>query len=296
MARLGDLMGTRATATLNFASTDPTGIVPACTIVTPIIGGDLDEEAEMVVDKNPATGDGAWPVTDAGVDLPVTALLGGQVGNRPVGTTYRVQVPGIEELATSATIVNGVDSEEPGAPKQIVSYKKMERADLEELFRAQVGRFPAVCLSWERTQPSDGPQATSPGPRASRQGRTRVLYRHVWVAFLVTSRMDGASLRQEESALLRDEVVGQLSGATKGVHGLRVSQEPGAEVVDVSAFRVSPTSYVDLVRFRTLYTQEMRRNGPNAYNPWTKTRLRQQTKPQPPDPPLDLPDGTIDMT
>lgn len=300
LARLGDLMGDRGAGQLLVHSTDATGTVPAGAIATPLAGEDLDEEAAVIVDENPATSDCSWPVTDAGTAVPVTPLLGGTVGDRPEGTVYRWQptLDGIEEMSQPASgqaVSGGVDSTEPGAPRQIRAYKQVSRADMQELFAAQAGRFPCILLAWEATQPLDGPLASEPGPRQARMGRVLMQYRNAWAAFLITSRMDGESLRRDESDLLRDMVTAQLFGAQKAL-GLRVSMEPGANIVDARVFRVSPSSYVDLVRFRTTYTEQMKRKAKTAYPDWKKTRVRQQTEEQDDEPPINLPDATIDMT
>jgi hypothetical protein len=295
-AALQPLMGTAASGSLTVRSTGLNGTVPYGSALIPILRGGLEEEATAFVPKNPATASGAWPIVQAGTTVPVVAVQGGAVGNTPPGTQYRWNEPleGIESVSVSAAgLAGGAASTAYAALKQLRHYKALTQNLLEDFLRASLGQFPAGLLAWDSTQPLDGPMAARPAPRAARAGRGKVLFRHTWILFLVSSRLDSEAERRREGDTLRDDVIETLLDTTSA-RGLRVSTDPGAEILDARIHAVTPTSYVDLVRFATTVTVQHRPQGA-TYNNWLRTRLRQQTAAQGIYPPIHLPDVTIPM-
>lgn len=295
-ALLQVLMGPPASGELTVRSTGATGTVPAQACLIPIDTGELDEEAMVFVQPNPATEDGSWPVTSGGTAVQVEALQGGARGNRASGAEYRFDPPleGIEAVATTPTgLTGGVASGAFGALAQLRLYRNLEQETFKSLLFAQLGDFPGAVLAWESTMPLDGPMAARPAPRQARAGTGKFWFRHSWMLFLVTSRLDTEAQRRREGAALRDALLALLLDR-RGARGFRVSMSPGIEILSAAPYRTTPTSYVDLVRFACTVTLESRPLTAE-YNPWLTTRIRQQTPSQGANPPLDLPDYTIDM-
>jgi len=290
-------MGPAASGVLTVHSSGATGSVPFGACAIPIAGGALAEEGTVFATRNAATADGSWPVVLAGSPVPVQALSGGPAGNQDAATAYRWDppLPGIEATSVAAAgVAGGSLSGAYAGLRQVRLYKALTQASFEQFLRAQLSQFPGAVLAWESSTPLDGPMAAAPGPRQARVGRGRFLYRHTWSLFLVESRLDSEAERRREGDTLRDDVIETLFGTMRVRGGLRVSNEPGAEVLEARVFAVTPSSYVDLVRFGTIATVEHRSSA--DYNDWLTTQLRQQTAPQGASPPLDLPDVTIPMT
>lgn len=292
-AALAPLMGPCASGQLLVRSTGATGKVPYGAALIPIKRGGLEEEATAFVTKNPATEDGSWPVVQGGTAVPLAALQGGPVGNTEPGTEYRWDEPldGIEDVSVSqGGLAGGAESGGYAALRQLRNYKALSQNMLEDLLRASVGLFPAGVLAWESSQPIDGPMAARPGARSARMGRGKFLFRHTWLLYLVTSRLDSEGERRREGDTLRDDVIETIFDTTSA-RGLRVSTDPGAEILDARLFTVTPTSYVDVVRFATTSVVQHRSQGAD-YGPWLRTRLRQQL-PEQAGSKIDLPDITI---
>jgi hypothetical protein len=249
-AALAPLMGMVASGQLLVKSEGATGALPFGSCAVPVVRGGLLEEATAFVTRNPATEDGSWPVTHAGSLVPVQSLQGGTVGNTRPGTEYRWDLPvmGLELKGVSpAGLSGGEASPDYGAIKQLVTYRKFDQASFESFLRAQISQFPGVCLCWESTGPLDGPMAAQGVARLARTGRGKFLFRHSWSLFLVTARLDTQAQRQREGDKMRTDVIETLFD-TMSARGLRVANEPGAEILDARVFGVTPTSYVDLVR------------------------------------------------
>lgn len=292
---LQPLMGAAATGQLFVHSTGATGTVSAGAVAVPILGGALFEEGAVFVKKNSATADGSWPVVLAGTLINVEALQGGLVANQVGGTIYRWDPPltGIE--ATSASNGAGLTGGAlTGSLRQVRSYKELARADAQTFFRAQLAEFPGVALAWESTAPLDGALAAAPAPRTARVGRGRMLFRDTWILWVVTSRLDSDTARTQEGDILRDAILETLLDTRCARNVLQLSQTPGVTILDARVASVTPTSYVDMIRFGT--TRTLEHTDAAVYNDWLKTRIRQQTATQGVNPAIDIPDYTIPMT
>jgi hypothetical protein len=287
-AVLARLMGTYATGQLTVSSTGATGTVPAGACAIPIDGG-LVEEASVYVKKNPATieadgSGGDWPVTSAGVAVSVEALQGGPVANRAGGISYRWDPPlaGIEATSPSAGagLTGGAFSGAYAGLRFVRHYKQIAAGSIDELFRATLGNeYPAAVLAWAGGAPLDGPMVASPGPRTARVGRGKLLWRNTWHLFVITTRLDSEGERRREGEALRDNLLEILFDARSARGVLHVSSDPGVEILSADVFRVTPTSYVDLIQFTTRTTLQ-RTPEAVAGNPWEKTRYVAETEVQ----------------
>ena len=273
------------------------------TCAIPVDGNSLKEQATVFVKPNSASSekddaDKAWTVTGAGTVVDVEAIQGGPAGNLGLGTRYRWDEPitGIELTSTSSVaLTGGAFSGAFAGLKDFRHYKSLDKTGLQALFRAQLGAFPAAALSRIGITPQDGPFAGSPGPRTARVSSRGMLYRLTFMLWVISTRLDGEQQRSREGEYLLGDVLEALQGATRVRNRcFAVSTEPGAEVQSAGVFDVSPTSYVDTVTIATTVVLEGRHEPVDAHD-WLRTRLRQQTDPQAPDPPIDLPNVIIPM-
>lgn len=297
-AVLARLQGPPALSQLLVHSLEATGSVPMGACAIPEVNGGLFEEGTVFVRRNPATADGSWPVVQAGTLVSVESIQGGEHVNLPGSTLFRWDEPreGIELVSEApAPLVGGARSEAFAALRAIRQYKSLSSLSIEEFFRAQAAvEYPAAVLCWAGANPLDGPMAAAPGPRSARVARGRMLFRHAWIVYLITSRLDSEGQRRREGEQLRDDVLEILIDATGARSGqLRVSTDPGIEIISTSVAKITPTSYVDRVEFATRVVLERRKEG-ETFSPWLSTRLRQQTAVQAGSP-LDLPDARFPM-
>ncbi len=276
-AAIQPLTGPAAAGKLLVHSTGPTGTVQAGAMAVPVRAGSLEEAGVVFVQKKAGVADGSWAVTSSGVLVDVQAINGGPIGNGDPGGPYRwaPTLTGIE--ATSAADGSGVTGGSflAVAPlRQVRQYKQLTKADLVEFFQAQLSDFPAVAIAWEGLQPLGGSMGSSPGPRTARAGTDVVLYRNTWLLFVVTSRLDTEIERRTEGDALRDAIVQRLHQRI-AARGLRVSMAPGAEVLDARVFKVTPTSFVDVIRIGTSIALQFQHE--EAFNDWLRTRIVEET-------------------
>lgn len=294
LGALQPLQGPAAAGSLLVRSTGATGSVPSGSVAVPVASGGLVEAGSVFVLANPDTADGSWPTTPTGASVAVEALHGGPGGNADAGTEFRwlPELTGIEATSETAAGLTG-GSFLAGGLRRVVAYKSMDQAGLAELFRASVNDCPAAVLAWASTTPVTGPMASNPGPRVSRLGTTTVLFRHEWLLWLITSQLSSEGERRRSGDAIRDDVLELLHQRCSARDVLRISNEPGIEINQATVKAVSPTSYVDQIRFSTTYAQIQTLGGGNA-NDWLLTRIRQQTAEQA-SAVLDIPDVSVEM-
>jgi hypothetical protein len=301
-AVLSVLQGEPSVGQVTVRSTSASGTLPAHSIGVPIVDGELHPEAAVQVLANPATADHSWPVVIAGTAVSVASVQAGVRVNLAAATQVRWSLPiaGIEEVSALAAggLTGGTQLDVFGALRQIRTYKDLgSRPAAAEFFAAQLTDFPAAALAWMRTTPADGASTPALGPSTSRVGRGRRLFKHDWTLYLVTSRLDSGNFRTREGEQLRDAVLDVLSDRS-AFRGMTVSGPQGLEILSADVLHVTPTSYVDAVRFTTTYTQQRRSIEPPNWADWLKTRLVVRSPVAQPGPAdeLDHVDITIDMT
>lgn len=304
-AALARLQGPSAAGQLLVHSTAATGEMPWGCFAIPTVANAAIDAATIFVKPNPATLDakgngGNWPILQAGTLVDVESVQGGERPNLPAGTVYRWDEPvaGIELTSSSPAGMSGgaFGESEPGfggTLRFVGQYKQLTKPDTEALFRAQTFDFPAGVLSWESSSPSDGPMQSSPAPRTTRVGSLKMIWRHVWTLCLITSRLDTEGERRREGERLRDDVLECLADC-KSARGLWVSMSPGIEMLEARVLAISPTSYVDVVRFAT-HIVVRHRPAPAIYHPWETTRITVSKATTPPAPAINLGDVTADM-
>jgi hypothetical protein len=272
---LQPLQGNYSTGSLTVTATGSTAInLPANSLGIPILSGSSSGEHLVKVERNPATADGSWPITTSGV-VAATSVQGGLHTNLPSGTKVRwVRPPaGIGELATAGTFSGGTSLTTFGALKQVKLYKELGgQAGAKDFFSAQVGRYPAVVISWGGTTPADGSSAVSIGGTTRRLGAGKSLYTHKFSFFLISSRADGDEQRRLEMDQLRDDILEQIADRV-AFRDMPLDSSKGISLIGALPGIVAPTSYVDEIQLACTFV--LQRNDERVYNDWKTTRLRQ---------------------
>ncbi len=298
LATLQLLQGPFATGQATVRSTGATGIVPAGSFAIPIVSGQLFEEGIVVVTKNPATQDGSWPVTAAGAAVGIAAVRGGEGGNLAAATELRwdASLAGVELVSVVAGggLTGGSWLTPAGSLRQLRQYKDLgSREQAQAFFNAQVGETPAAVLAWAGAIPAAGTTEAHLGADPSRVGRKKRLFKNQWELYLVTTRWHGDQERQREGDLLRDAVLDMLSDRV-AYRDLFLSSPQGIEIVSAGVHSVTPSAYVDLIRFTNTFTLQMR--DERTFTDWLKTRIRLEREQLGLNPEkLNVPDFTVNM-
>lgn len=282
-AALASIMGPTSSGTLTVRSTGAAGVVPAGAFAVPFESGSLEEHCAVFVTRNPATQDGSWEVTSEGTPVAVQSMQGGAGLNFEPGAEFRwfPMVPaGIEEVSQAAgAFVGGERGTTLGTLLQIRCFKQLSNETWLNFYRAKLGDFPGAILCWESMAPTDGPVLNANNPRQSRVGANTVRYKHQWQLYLVSSRSDTEVERRSESAVLLKRVVEELFGKTGTRDGLlRISSDPGLQILSAGAHETTHTSYVDLVRFQTF--ESLTAKSAQDANPWLFTHIEARRPPE----------------
>ncbi len=290
-------MGTYSSGNLLVRSTGASGTVPKHAFAIPIVDDQLHEDALVFMQANPDTDDGSWPVTDSGTEIPVQSVQGGNHVNQVADVECRwdPELTGIEETSEVATggLTGGQQRTERGTLRQVRMYKSLgSRPEAQDFFRAKVAHYPAGVLCWVGSGPGDGAAGPSLGPNTARVGAGRKIYQHEWQLWLITSRQASAEQRTREGDQLRDDMLELLSDRDV-YRGLTLSSAVGIQVIDARLSSVTGSSYVDVVRFSSLFV--LTKRDERTFNDWLTTRMVIQTEDQPPYPELDIVDTTIEM-
>jgi hypothetical protein len=289
-------MGTYSEGSLVVRSTGATGTVPKHAFAIPIVDDQLHEDATVFVQANPDTSDGSWAVTDAGVELPVQSLQGGERMNLDAGVECRwdPELSGIEATSEVASggLTGGILRTVRGTLRQLRLAKSFgSTPESQDFFRAQVSHYPGAVLAWLACYPADSSSGPSLGPQTARVSAGRRMWAHEWALSLITSRTASQELRIREGDQLRDDCLELLTDRC-AYRGLQLSyREPGIEIIDARLARVTASSYVDLVRFATIYP--LTRRDERTFTDWLMTRNVIRTEDQTPYPEIDLVDETL---
>lgn len=303
---LATLQGDPSVGKLSVRATGGTVFVPRFSIAIPVLQGGLAYDCALEVQPNDAREDKAWEVTTAGLELDVMSIQSGARVNLPAGTLCRFlpEIGGLdlETIEVAAPGLNGGSELDGfGALKQIRRYKDLgTRPQAQDFFKAQVNQYPAAVLSWLSCVPADGSSTPALGPTAARLGSGVRLYKQSWILHLVTSRLDATDLRTEEGDRLRDDVL-ELLNDRHAFRGRSLSSPMGIELLSADLEVVTPTSYVDAVRFTTTEAI-VRRKLPSdqTWSDWKKTRVVREVPAvippaAPGEPALEFPDVTDPM-
>lgn len=301
---LQTLMGTYSTGQLLVRATVAAGTdLPAHSYAVPIVAGALYPEAIVRVEENPATSDHSWHTTLGGTLVTVTSLQGGLHVNQAAGVECRWDEPiaGIEATSevSAGGLTGGTGYATAGTIKQLREYRQLGgQTAAQDLFRAGVGQFPAAVLAWMASYPQDGSVSATEGSNSARAGASKRIFKHEWALFLIASRLESSDERAGELDFLRSEVLATITDATAYRREV-ISSPQGIDVLEARNDAITPSSYIDVIRFTTSWC--LKRYDSQVFHDWEKTRVRVQTEagtpapPLPTPPKLDVPDITVTM-
>jgi len=297
-ALLAHLQGNVARGSAMVRSTGLSGSVPKGAFAVPVINGQTREDALVFVRPNQATADGSWFVTSGGAEVDIESVQGGTHVNLPAGTELR-WIPALSGVEARSLVVGAMTGGDRSGPLRQVRYFKDlgGQQQARALYNASVTDYPAVLLAWDSSIPADGSSQAFYGPNATRPGRGVRVWRHEWAIHLITSRLDTADERTREGDQLRDYMCRLLTDRV-AVRGLRVSLDPGTQMMGAKLLMVTPTVYVDEITFGTAYTLS-KYQLPDDPEPqvWSWTRMQGVLPAQAPtQSEINLPDQTVPMT
>lgn len=272
---LQPLTGTRSTGFVLVRATGADVVVPAGSYALPIVRSaagnpQIDWRAMLkttssVANANPPA---STTVTSAGTLVPITSVLGGLSQNLAPGTRVRwdPQIIGVEAESVIDTggMTGGTAPNGPETVSRVVSVDGTGPATINiDAFKAFVGNFPALMVSWEgsQTQPKRG------------IGRTPEV--HTFRVFIFVDRFDGTSPRRDEGKRILDAVKRNLFDRAH-VDG-EVFSAPaviGSRAGRITANATAMAFFVDIDVQYTAISYERR-----TYADWTATRETFTTMP-----------------
>lgn len=277
---LAPLMGTRATGHVVVKSTAPTGTVQGLISGIPTRTTDAGnvmaaDQATLRLEKNPATEDGSWDITDAGVAIPVTSILGGKNVNVPAGSPVRW-----DPIQEGVELVSVVDSggmaggDWASEALSVKGFHQFEDVGAREAWQALMAsgatKFPAVVLFWQGSDPADGNTVTRLNRAGSTVGRGKYLLSENWTLWVVTSRADADPTRRGDGLRLLQMISRELTNVN-GIDGIAVSTPGGVDIHKRYRVAAGPNHYIyalDMATQAALTKKERR-----TYSPWLKTDL-----------------------
>lgn len=210
----------------------------------------------------------AGVATPAGVTLPVTSLLGGEVHNLPDETEFRAALEDnrIASIVASGALSQGSNYTGTGAVKQILMYESIGgSAAQRELFLAKLqGRVPAIVIVWE----------SSAAPEYIGSDKTKLVDR--WAIHVVVSRFDAGELRTLEGLDILD-LVGELLGMRTGVDGVTFTNG-AVKITDRARTATTDSAYVYTLRIATGTT--ITKRDDRAFAEWLTTSYTILTTPE----------------
>lgn len=244
MTLLSPMTGTFATGNLTVQATGADVVLPKNSYAIPIIpgaGSNAQLSPHVLLKTTEET-----TVTAAGVLVPVKTVLGGIGGNLAAAVDARWS-PGIEGVEAVSPVAAGglTGGAEPtgyGGVKEIRFYEQIGSAkSQQDLFRAKLGRFPAIVLVWSGTEPDD------------RRGTHRRSYVENWILSVVSSRNDSDDERRAEGLHILEEASEWLTNRTQ-VDGEKLSSPMALAIGRRDRLVATETSYIYTIRFQTEHT------------------------------------------
>lgn len=244
MTLLSPMTGTVATGDITVTATGADVVLEKNCYGIPIIPG-VGASGQLSPHVLLKTTEGTT-VTAAGVDVPVKAVLGGVAANLDAGTEVRWSpaIDGIDAVSVVAAggLTGGLAPTGYGGVKQIRFYEQIGPAQAQaDMFRAQLGAWPAIALIWSSTEPDD------------RRGTHRRTYRENWLLVVISSRTDSDDERRAEGLFILEEARELLTNRQQA-DGFSFSSPSGLELGRADRLVATPQSYIYVQRFSTEHT------------------------------------------
>jgi hypothetical protein len=226
-------------------------------------------------------------VTEAGVQVPVTSVLGGERHNWDDGTEVRWDPPltNIEATATVDGDMTGGQNatESPGYVKEVLAFETLDTDRAKALFNTGVGPTPALVLAWESSPPSElvAPQ--------------RALQEDRWKLYAVVEST-GDGLTNIDTALDILDMARAWLLDRRGADGYVFSGPGGVQVGDRRLLSRADSHLVYVMSLTTtvgVRRTDHRKVGTD-YTQWLKTQIDVDTATDPPLPVVD--EAVYEMT
>jgi hypothetical protein len=184
-------------------------------------------------DPNEPDTESWWSVQPGGTLVNIHSLVGGNRHNLPKGTKF-IFDPGHPDLESEAIlqrdITDGADPTHFGGCRSVVQFEQLNAVDVSlDTFRASVGKFPAVVIVWDGSEPADGTTQSSIDRGRTRVGPTMQLFKERFNLFVIVERLDSGSVRSAEGLLLLDHITGWLTDQ-QSIDGQIFSSPTGVQI------------------------------------------------------------------
>jgi hypothetical protein len=215
-----------------------------------------------------------WEVTEAGVAVAVTSIIGGKRHNLPAGTVMRFDplCPGLEDTGVllEPGTTGGTDPTWLGGCMSMVQFEQLTGVTASlDAFRSQTGKFPAVVLVWDGSEPADGTTQSSMSRGDTRAGPGSQLFKERFNIFVLSQRSDGDHMRRNEGLKLLDDLTFWLTDAQEA-DGQRFSAPTGVQVRGRSRVAGDGVAYQQLYIYmlQVSVTTVWRRYDSRSFSPW----------------------------
>ncbi len=292
LAQLGPLTGHRGTGTGTATATGADVVVKKNTYLLPVLGR-VRDNMPFKVGANPATEDGSWTITSAGVSIAILSNLGGANQNLPSGTVLRWEPPieGLEPTVTAdALFVDG----EKGIVGEAHFFEDLDASQKGlDTVSAQLSHFPAMMLTWEGSLPAEG-QTTGLGQAGTRLKRGQRAFRETFSLYIIGGRESGDPARRRGLMSVMETCTSLLTDIKCNEDGETLSALGSLEILGRSPFDRSATSYIYQLQFRVVRTvSKLERR---TFSPWNLTRYHDVIPEDAPLTEVDRVDISVDMT
>jgi len=174
-----------------------------------------------------------WTIQPGGTLVNIHSLVGGIRHNLPKGTKFTFD-PGNPDLEVETILQRDItDATEPthfGGCRSVVQFEQLNATDVSlDTFRASVGKFPAVIIVWDGSEPADGTTQSSIDRGRTRVGIASQLFKERFNLFVIVERLDSGSVRSAEGLKLLDDITCWLTDQ-QTVDGQIFSSPTGVQI------------------------------------------------------------------
>ncbi len=228
MAAINPVTGTRGTGKVLVKTKGKTPVyLPRNWYLMPIVNGAVREELLFKVGQGPnhaiypdgkrkkssvdePDAESWWVIQPGGTLVDIVSVVGGIRHNLPKGTKFAFD-PHNPNLEIEAVLQNAItDGAEPthfGGCKSVVQFEQLNAPTASlDAFRAAVGKFPAVIIVWDGSEPADGTTQSSIDRGRTRVGSVSQLFKERFNIFVLLERLDSGQIRSAEGLKLLDDI------------------------------------------------------------------------------------------
>ena len=234
-----------------------------------------DGKRKKVVPTEPDT-ESWWSVQPGGTLVNIHSIVGGVRHNLPKGTKF-IFDPNHPDFEVEATlqrdITDGADPVHFGGCRSVVQFEQLNATDVSlDTFRASVGRFPAVVVVWDGSEPADGTTQSSIDRGRTRVGIASQLFKERYNLFVIVERMDSGPVRSAEGLKLLDDITGWLTDQ-QTVDGQIFSSPTGIQIRGRARVAGNNTNFqhVYVYLLQISVTSTLVPYDSRTFHPWLRT-------------------------